>query len=1024
VSLVERMHGQRRFVIALIALLAIGGLVAGWTLPVALFPHVDFPRIVVNIDAGDRPAERMASEVTMLVEEAIRSVPGLRSVRSTSSRGSADISINFDWGQDMISAMLQVESAINKALPNLPAGTSFDVRRMDPTVFPTIAYSLTSKKQSLVELRDIAYYQLRPLVSTVSGVAKVAVLGGAVAEYRVTLDPGRLEARGLTLADVSKALSAANTIGAVGRLEEHYKLYLAIVDDRVLDERQLGETVLLKSPTGIVRVSDVASVSRDTVPQWTRVTADGRDAVIFQVYQQPDANTVQISRDVQAKLRDYQSQLPAEVKIADWYDQSELIVASANSVRDAVFIGMCLAAAVLLLFLRNGKITLIAIATVPATLAATVLLLKVLHGSFNIMTLGGMAAAVGLIIDDAIVMVEHVIRRLRGHAGAHHGLVWSAAAEFSLPLVASSLSTVVIFAPLAFLSGVTGAFFKALSLTMAASLAISFLIAWLGVPVLADHFLTEIDANQKEGGPLTERIHRSYEHLLRRLLARPMLLLLAIVPLLLVAYLAYQKVGSGFMPIMDEGGFILDYRAQSGTSLSETDRLLRQVEQILRATPEVQTYSRRTGLQLGGGITEANEGDFFVRLKSARSRAIEEIMADVRQRVEGAVPGLEIEMAQLMEDLIGDLTAVPQPIEIKIFSDDGTVLTAAATRVAKEIGKIRGVVDVLPGIVPAGDALVIRVDRARAGIEGMDPDAVTQSIEALLAGSVATTKIESGPKLVGIRAWIPPGARRNSEDIVHLRLRAPDGHFFPVGRVATFEFVAGQPQINRDDLKRMLAVTGRISGRDLGSTIRDVQSVLARPGMLPRGVYFELGGTYAEQQKAFTGLIAVFAGAVALVFLLLLALYQRFRTTVAMLLTTLLALSAVTIGLWVTRTELNISSMMGMTMIVGIATEVAIFYVSELISLSEDSGPREALIQAGINRMRPIAMTTVAAILALLPLALGIGAGSAMQQPLAIAIISGLVLQLPLVLLVLPVLLSLHTPAPEARPDSSAASPA
>jgi CzcA family heavy metal efflux pump len=1021
VTLVERMHGQRRFVIALIVLLAIGGLVASWTLPVALFPHVDFPRIVINIDAGDRPAERMATEVTMPVEEAVRSVPGLRNVRSTSSRGSADISINFDWGQDMISAMLQVESAINKALPGLPAGTSFDVRRMDPTVFPTIAFSLTSKKQSLVELRDIAYYQLRPLVSTVSGVAKVAVLGGAKAEYRVTLDPGRLEARGISLADVAKALSAANSIGAVGRLEDHYKLYLAIVDDRVLDERQLAETVLLKSPTGLVRVSDVAAVTRDTAPQWTRVTADGRDAVIFQVYQQPDANTVQISHDVQAKLRDYQSQLPAELKIADWYDQSELIVASAASVRDAVFIGMCLAAAVLLVFLRNGKITLIAVATVPATLAATVLLLRVLHNSFNIMTLGGMAAAVGLIIDDAIAMVEHVIRRLRGHSGAHPGLAWPPAAEFSLPLVASSLSTVVIFAPLAFLSGVTGAFFKALSLTMAASLAISFLIAWLGVPVLADHFLTEKDANQKEGGPLTARVHRAYERLLRRLLARPVLLLLAIVPLLLVAYLAYQGVGSGFMPVMDEGGFILDYRAASGTSLSETDRLLRQVEQILRATPEVQTYSRRTGLQLGGGITEANEGDFFVRLKLARRRGIEAVMADVRQQVERTVPGLEIEMAQLMEDLIGDLTAVPQPIEIKIFSDDGTVLAAAATHVAKEIGTIPGVVDVLTGIVPAGDALVIRVDRAKAGTEGMDPDAVAQSVEALLAGSVATTKIESGPKLVDVRAWIPPAARRTAEDIVKLRLRAPDGHFFPVGRVATFEAVAGQPQIKRDDLKRMLAVTGRISGRDLGSTIRDVHAVLARPGMLPRGVYVELGGTYAEQQKAFSGLIAVFAGAVALVFLLLLALYQRFRTAVAMLVTTLLALSAVTLGLWITGTELNISSMMGMTMIVGIATEVAIFFVSELISLSEQHAPHEALIQAGINRMRPIAMTTVAAILALLPLALGIGAGSAMQRPLAIAIISGLVLQLPLVLLVLPVLLSLNVRAPESRPDAATA---
>jgi len=521
----------------------------------------------------------------------------------------------------------------------------------------------------------------------VPGVAKVSVLGGAEAEYRVTIDPGRLEARGLALADVSRALSASNTIGSVGRLEDHYKLYLAIVDDRALDERQIGETVLLKSASGLVRVADVASVTHATVPQWIRVNADGRDAVIFQVYQQPDANTVQISAEVQAKLRAYRSQLPPDLQIASWYDQSQLIVSSAGSVRDAVFIGMCLAAAVLLLFLRNGKVTLIAILTVPAALAATILLLKVLHGSFNIMTLGGMAAAVGLIIDDAIVMVEHVIRRMRASAETRHAVVWHAAGEFTLPLVASSLSTIVIFAPLAFLSGVTGAFFKALSLTMAASLVISFVIAWLGVPVLADHFLRAKDANQQEGGALTERVHRGYERLMRRILARPALLLFAIVPLVLLAWIAYQRVGSGFMPVMDEGGFILDYRAQSGTSLSETDRLLRQVERILRATPEVQTYSRRTGLQLGGGITEANEGDFFIRLKNTRDRGIEQVMSDVRARVEQTVPGLEIEMAQLMEDLIGDLTAVPQPIEIKLYSDDGALLQSTAKRVAAAIGE-------------------------------------------------------------------------------------------------------------------------------------------------------------------------------------------------------------------------------------------------------------------------------------------------------------------------------------------------
>jgi CzcA family heavy metal efflux pump len=1008
VNFVAWMQAHRRSVLFLLGLLVLGGIAAAWTLPVALFPHVDFPRIVVSLDAGDRPAERMTVEVTMPVEEAVRSVPGLRSLRSNSSRGSSEISINFDWGQDMISAVLQVESAINQTLSSLPAGTRFEVRRMDPTVFPILAYSLTSDKESLTKLRDLAYYQLRPLLSAVPGVAKVAVLGGAEAEYRVTVDPARLEAHGLVLEDIAKVLSAANTVSAVGKLEDHYKLYLALADSRFTTIEQIGETILLKGSSGLLRVKDIATIELATMPQWTRVTADGHDSVIFQIYQQPDTNAVQIARDVQAKLKAFTSQLPRDVKIANWYDQSELIVASANSVRDAVLIGIILAGVVLLLFLRNGKITLIAMLCVPATLAATILLLKILHGSFNIMTLGGMAAAVGLTIDDAIVMVEHVIRRVRAAGGAAQGKVWSAAAEFTRPLVGSSFSTIVIFAPLAFLSGVTGSFFKALSLTMAASLFISFLISWLAVPILADYFIGEKDARQDEGGKLTERFHRGYTRLMQRVLGRPVLILIGVIPLLIIAALCYQRVGSGFIPSMDEGGFILDYHAAAGTSLTETDRLLRQIESVLQATPEVQTYSRRTGLQLGGGLSEANEGDFFVRLKPLPRRPIDKVMDEVRTEVEGKVPGIEIEMALLMEDLIGDLTAVPQPIEIKLYADDGKLLEMTAPRVAAEIGTIPGVVDVNNGIVLAGDALEIKVDRAKAALEGMDPDTVAQAANALLSGAVTTNSVESGPKLIGIRAWIPPNVRHTDDDVANLHIRAPDGHFFPLRRVASVSTVTGQPQIVRDDLKRMIPVTGRISGRDLGSTVHDVQAALAKPGLLPRGVYYALGGTYAEQRAAFSGLIAVFGGAVALVFLLLLFLYESFRIAFSMLASTLLALSAVTIGLWITHTELNISSMMGMTMIVGIATEVAVFYVSELVSLPANLPRRQALIEAGINRMRPIAMTTFAAILALLPLALGIGAGSAMQQPLAIAIISGLLMQMPVVLIVLPVLLSLR----------------
>jgi multidrug efflux pump subunit AcrB len=594
------------------------------------------------------------------------------------------------------------------------------------------------------------------------------------------------------------------------------------------------------------------------------------------------------------------------------------------------------------------------------------------------------------------------VRRLRGGSGERPERMRVAVQEMLRPLAGSSASTVIIFVPLAFLGGVTGAFFKALAATMACALLVSFLVAWLAVPLLADHLLGAGDADREEGGPLRRRLDGLHRALLGRALAHPGWLVVGVSMLVGGGYLAYRQVGSGFMPAIDEGGFVLDYWAPPGTSLTETDRLLRQVEAILAATPEVETYSRRTGAQLGGGITEANQGDFFIRLKPLPRRPIDGVMAEVRRRVERDVPGLTVETAQLMEDLIGDLTAVPQPIEVKLYGDDPRQLLSLAPGVAEAIGKVDGVVEVRDGIVLAGDALAVRVDRTKAALEGVDPAAVARQLDASLSG-VVTTHVQRGIRSIGIRVWIPQALRSTIEQIRELRLRAADGHTFPLRRIAAIDRLTGQPQITRENLKRMVAVTARISGRDLGSAVRAVQAVLSRDGLIPRGVYYEIGGLYQQQQIAFRGLMAVFLAAVALVFVLLLFLYERFRIALAILGMPLLAVCAVFIGLWATDTELNISAMMGMTMVVGIVTEVAIFYFSEFQDLRGAYPVAEALVLAGINRRRPIAMTTLAAILALLPLALALGQGAAMQQPLAIAIISGLVVQLPLVLLVMPV---------------------
>ena len=605
----------------------------------------------------------------------------------------------------------------------------------------------------------------------------------------------------------------------------------------------------------------------------------------------------------------------------------------------------------------------------------------------------------GLVVDDAVVMVEHMVRRQQQGQPAIAPTLLPAAQEMLRPLLGSSLATVVIFVPLAFLSGVAGGFFKALALTMACALVVSFLVALLAVPLLTDRLVRRPQGNRwSHESRWFRRFTERYARIATAALDFPRRTLIAAAVLLLIGAIAFWRLPSGFMPHMDEGGFILDYIASPGTSLAETDRLLRQVETLIRKTPEVATYSRRTGLQLGGGLTEANEGDFFIKLKAPPRRHIEDVMADLRDRVETQVPGLPIETLQLMEDLIGDLTAVPQPIEVKLFGADIAQLQRLAPQVASRLEKVTGAVEVKDGLRIAGDAIDVHIDGPRAAMEGLDADAVTQQLATLVGGKLVG-QVQSGDRLLDIRLWSPENLRAHIESLQELRLRAPDGHDFPVKRIADVRIAFGQPQVVHENLEQMIAVTAHLEGRDLGSAIKEVKRMVARM-KLPSSVRVEYGGLYAEQQRSFRGLAAVFAAALLLVAALLLYLYEEWAVVFAILTTVLLSAAAVFIGLWVTRTELNISALMGLTMIVGIVAEIAIFYFSELVAQS--SRDRDALITAGRYRLRPIVMTVSIAILALLPLALGIGPGSAMQTPLAIAIISGLIAALPLVLVFMP----------------------
>jgi multidrug efflux pump subunit AcrB len=1009
-TFIRLVETQARAIVVLAVALAIAGGAAALSLPVGLFPQVSFPRVVVDVDAGSRPANQTALLVTTPLEEAIRTVPGVQNVRSDTSRGASQIAIDFAWGTDMVASTLLVDAAIAKTLPSLPVGTVYNVRRMDPTVYPIIAYALQSDTVSGTALYDLAQYQIRPMLSSIPGLARVMVQGGNTAEVQVLADPHRLATYSIGLNELSAVLTSGNVLQAVGQIQDRDKLFLVLTGNSATKPSDIGALVVRSNPNGVVRVRDVATVQAGVMPQWTRVIEDGQPAVLFSVYEQPDGNAVQIAQAVQQKLAAFA--LPAGVRLANWYDQSQLVVQSTASVRDAILIGLVLAGLVLMLFLRSWRVTSIAILVVPATLMTTIVVLSAAGMSFNIMTLGGIAAAVGLLIDDVIVMVEHIARRAgardaRGNV-AGDSAVLSASREFLQPLTGSSLATLIVFLPLSFLTGVTGAFSKALAITMAAALAISYLMTAFVVPVLSRWF---VDFNTWHDPSRAGRdwLGRTHRRVLILLIRQPFILPIALAPLLAIGFYAYQKVPTGFMPAVDEGGFIIDYFTKPGTSLTETEREIGQVDELLKKNPDVMTFSRRLGSGLGGNLGQSYHGDYFVRLKDSHKQTTPQVMAAVGAEIGNLVPGVQVELAQLMEDLIGDLTAVPQPIEIKLYGAAEPALIVQANSIAAAIAKVPGVVAVKNGVNLAGDALDVGVDPVRASMEGVTPDQIVQTVNTALTGVVATY-LPQDIKFEGVRVRLPDALSLQTSDLSQLPLRASDGHLFPLSRIATITPVTGQPQISRENLQPMIAVTGRIQGRGLGAAVGDVQNLLNAPGTLAPGISYVLGGLFQQQQIAFAGLARVFIAALMAEFILLLVLYRQFWLPIIIIGCSLLSTAAVFTALWLTNVELNVTALMGMTMIIGISTEMSIFFASEYRELLGHMLPRRALREASRNRLRPITMTTLAAILTLAPLAFAIGQGSAIQQPLAIAIIAGLFLQFPLVLLAMPVLVGLTLP--------------
>ena len=989
---------------------SLAGIYASRQVPISVFPETNFPRVVIGVDNGVMPIDQMQVTMTKPIEDAVNSVPGLVTVRSTTSRGSAEVSLFFDWSVDMYRTLQLVDAAISKARQTLPNTATITTNRLTFATFPILGYSLTSDRLSQTQLWELATYDLKPPLNRVPGVSTVTVQGGKVPEFHIVPDMARMQTAGVTILDLVGAVQASNIIDSPGLYEANHQLILGLVGAQAHDADQLGRLVVKMTAAGApVRVSDVAAVQNGVLPVYTAVTANGNVAVLLNITRQPSSNTVAVADAVAAQVQQLRRILPAGVNLEPYYDQSELVRESIRSVRDAILIGLVLACIILFFFLSDWTSSLVAGLVIPATVAITILIMWALGESFNLMTLGGLAAAIGLVIDDAIVVVENIVsHRDRGETRAEAARL--ALREIAAPLVGSTITPVVVFLPLVSVTGVTGSFFRALAITMTVALLTSLLLAVTWTPALSLVFLRDrrpqTETNHDEHGRMMNTILRWHERGLSWSLNRPFMLL-GICALLAVGSLfCYRGLGSDLLPEMDEGGFILDYIMPAGSSLTETNRVLEHVDMILHSMPEVESTSRRTGLQMGlAAVTEANTGDITVKLKTKRDRGIDDVIADARAQIRKTEPALDVEFTQVLQDMIGDLSNAPEPIQIKVFTGDPTLLAELGPRIGDAIGKIPGVVDVQNGIenTISGPATNFQINPAVASRMGFTPVEIAEDATSILDGVTTTDPLIANGKPYTIRVRLGDETRRSLDTIQNTVFNSSTGKLATLGSLASVTQLPPQNEVRRENLQRLVTVTARLEGSDLGTAIRKVQNVISAMRLSP-SVRIEYGGTYQEQQQSFRELLRVLVLSLVLVFGVLMAEFRNFSAPIAVLTSSVLSIAGVIFALLITGTTFNVASFMGLIMVIGIVAKNGILLLdADERYRNEGASAYEAMRQAARRRLRPILMTASAAICGMLPLAFALGSGSQMLQPLAIAVIGGLLISMVLSLIVTPV---------------------
>jgi CzcA family heavy metal efflux pump len=1002
---------HRAAVYLAVALLTAGGGRALLTLPAGIYPEVTYPRIVVLAHGGTFEADEMTVAVTRPLEEALSGTLGLRRIRTLTVRGSAELSLDFQPRADMQFALSQVQGRLADARSILPPDLDVSAERLTPSVFPMLQYELTGADPLV--LRDLADFTVRPRLAGLPDVGEVAVEGGRVREIAVQLDPARLTATGVGVDQVAQAIAGTDAAEAAGRVDRDYRQLAVVVSGLTNTPDAVGAVVVKQARTRPVRVADLGSVGYGAQDLFQIVAGNGRPAALVNISRQPEGNTLRLQAAVRAAMDSIRPLLPAGVRLESVYDQAALVRDSMRSVRDAMLIGGALAVLVLFLFLGEWRTTAAAAVSLPLTVAITLLGLAVTGDSLNLMSLGGLAVAIGIIIDDAVVVVENIERRLASHPDEPTAeVVRRATDEILGPVAGSTLTTVVVFAPLGLLTGVVGEFFRSFAIALALAVLISLALAMTLIPAVVAQWASRAPGEASPAPAARRRLPRlslrrveeRYARAVRWMLDHRRAAVAACAALLVLGLGLSRVIGTGFLPEMDEGGFILDYWAPTGAALSETDRQVRVLERILLADSAVQAFTRRTGSELGFAATSPNRGDFTVLLKPRGQRpSVYAVMDRVRAAAEERAPAVRVEFVQLMQDVVGDLAGAPEPVELKLFSREQAAAERTARAVAASVAHTPGLVDLFDGVQGPNPERRIELDPARVARLGLTSAEVATQARAALFGADAGTAREAD-RLVPIRVRLPDSVRFDGDAIARVPI-VGQGGWVPLGQLGEVRDTGGASELRRENLRPYVAVTGRTSGRSLGAVMADVRRAIAGIA-LPAGVTLEIGGQYASQRESFRELMGVLALAIGAVLLVLVSQFGGLRGPAAIVLAVPLGVTGALLMLGTAGVPFNVSSFMGLILLVGLIVKNGILLLDAAYRARAGGEPvAEALAHAGRVRLRPIVMTTLCTLAGLVPLSLGLGAGAELQRPLALAVIGGLVVSTLVTLLIVPVLI-------------------